>query len=355
MATFSSSNMSMTVPELAQVFHDLEPIPQDDGPSAVCKIAYSANFTAAYDYLRAVWKVDERSERALKLSHLCLTLNPANYTVWHFRRLCLQAVSTEKGTEEWHNRIAADLDMARQLGGGNPKNYQLWYHRKALLETVSAPDMLERYLSSELENIANVLSNDGKNYHAWSHRQWILRHVDNEPVWAQELEYCDKLIHQDPRNNSAWNQLWFVCHRGGRVKVLDAETAVQQADYAIQGARLDPYNESPWRFLIGVVQEQLQSLKSEDSGDAKRTSLLSDYLEKTWAVQEIVSEAGRDPDACSNLVSAAIDLLEFKADTSSLQRAVELAETLAETHDPIRCKYWSMRSREMNQALSELA
>lgn len=354
--TTSASVMSLTVQELPQVFHDLEPIPQDDGPSAVCKIAYSSNFIVAYDYLRAVWKVDERSERALRLTHLCLTLNPANYTVWHFRRLCLQAVSSaEKDVEDWHSRIDADLKMAQRLGGNNPKNYQLWYHRKALLEQMSAPDMLERYLPSELENIATVLSNDGKNYHAWSHRQWILKAVDDEDVWEAESEFCYELIKEDPRNNSAWNQLWFVCHRGGRVKVLDSENAVKQADYAIQGARLDPYNESPWRFLIGVLQEQIQSLKNEDSGDVKRSALLSDYLEKTWSVQQVVSEAGRDPDGCSNLISAAIDLLEFKADLSSLQRAVELAETLAEKHDPIRTKYWSMRSREMKQALSELA
>jgi protein farnesyltransferase/geranylgeranyltransferase type-1 subunit alpha len=354
--TSSSSSMSMTVQELSQVFHDLEPIPQDDGPSAVCKIAYSADFTVAYDYLRAVWKVDERSERALRLTHLCLTLNPANYTVWHFRRLCLQAVSSAAtDMDDWHGRIAADLKIAQTLGGNNPKNYQLWYHRKALLEQMSAPDMLQHYLTSELENIATVLSNDGKNYHAWSHRQWILRAVDNEHVWEQEMEFVDMLIQEDPRNNSAWNQLWFVCHRGGRVKVLNAVDAAKQADYAIQGARLDPYNESPWRYLIGVLQEKIQSLKNEDSGDVKRIALLSEYLEKTWSVQQVVSEAGRDPDACSNLISAAIDLLEFKADVSSLQRAVELAVTLAQKHDPIRCKYWSMRSREMTQALSELA
>jgi protein farnesyltransferase/geranylgeranyltransferase type-1 subunit alpha len=350
-------SMQLTVPELPEVFNDLEPIPQEEGTNAVCQIAYSADFNAAYDYLRAVLKVDERSERALRLTHLCLTLNSSNYTVWHYRRLCLQALSSaETDADDWNSRIAADLDMAKALGGSNPKNYQLWFHRRDLLEQVCAQDLLNNYLARELENIATVLDDDGKNYHAWSHRQWVIGAVDNDAVWEQELEYCDKLIQEDPRNNSAWNQRWFVCHAGGRVKVLTAENAVKEADYAILGARLDPYNESPWRYLIGVVQEQIQSLKNEnDDNNDKVTALLSDYLEKTWAVQQVVSEAGRDPDACSNLISAAIDLLEFKGDASSLERAVELAETLAQTHDPIRCKYWNMRCQQMNQAISELA
>jgi len=50
------------------------------------------------------------------------------------------------------------------------------------------------------------------------------------------------LIQQDPRNNSAWNQRWFVFHEGGSIKALALEMAKKEADFAIQGANLDPYN-----------------------------------------------------------------------------------------------------------------
>ena len=99
--------------------HDIEPIPQDDGPEPVCSIAYSPEFIQAYDYLRALLKSDERSERALNLTTLCLQLNPANYTVWHFRRRCLISLSSESEQTPTIDteRIDKDLDFAGKLGG----------------------------------------------------------------------------------------------------------------------------------------------------------------------------------------------------------------------------------------------
>jgi hypothetical protein len=49
------------VDELATVFSDLAPIPQDDGPEPVCVIQYPTSFVLAYNYMRAVWKSNEFS------------------------------------------------------------------------------------------------------------------------------------------------------------------------------------------------------------------------------------------------------------------------------------------------------
>ena len=59
---------------------DVTPVPQDDGPSPVCAIAYGPGFVRAHDLLRALLRADERSARALSATTACLQLNPANYT-----------------------------------------------------------------------------------------------------------------------------------------------------------------------------------------------------------------------------------------------------------------------------------
>lgn len=106
----------------ADDFQDIDPIPQSDGPEPVCSIAYTPEFIQAYDYLRAILKADERSKRAFNLTTVCLEYNPANYTVWHFRRRCLVSLSSSSGGSEKLptidvERIEKDLDFADRLGG----------------------------------------------------------------------------------------------------------------------------------------------------------------------------------------------------------------------------------------------
>ena len=60
-------------------------------------------------------------ERALKLTATCLKFNPANYTVWNYRRQCLQNLGLTSDKAAVQN----DLDLAASLGGSNPKNYQV--------------------------------------------------------------------------------------------------------------------------------------------------------------------------------------------------------------------------------------
>ena len=196
--------MMLSIDEIADVFHDVTPIPQDDdGP--VCTIEYPTSFRIAHEYMRACFKHGEKSERSLKLSATCLKLNPANYTVWHYRRACMDALGYFDSLSVAKARIQEDLGLASQLGGNNPKNYQVWYHRRALLEafhtlamqpnssSTTATETLEsdsiEFLESELDYLDGVLDHDSKNYHAWSHRQWLVRTINSQKVWDEDVEY----------------------------------------------------------------------------------------------------------------------------------------------------------------------
>lgn len=191
-----AASMMLGIGEIADIFDDLERVPQPDAEDPVCAINYPTSYVIAHDYLRACWKTGEHSLRALKLSATCLKLNPANYTVWHWRRVCMDKLGYFDDAANAKEKILLDLTLAEQLGGGNPKNYQIWYHRRALLD---AFDQLAKkggktsleadFGEAELDYIASVFEIDAKNYHAWSHRQWLIRTINRPHIWEQELEY----------------------------------------------------------------------------------------------------------------------------------------------------------------------
>lgn len=367
----TAATQQLEASDLPSVFSDLDPIPQDDGKFGVCRIDYKPQFVQAYDYFRAVIRKDERSDRALQLTALCLKLNPANYTVWHYRRRCLfdnDSTASDKGLEEI---LRQDFELASELGGSNPKNYQIWYHRRALLEELvkrlqkggdkdETSNLLRTCCQKELEYLESVAVADGKNYHAWSHRQFVVKTLvaasspaeGDDVVWQSELEYTDRLIGSDIRNNSAWNHRWFVSHGGnlkGEAGTLSERALKRETEYALEKARLDPYNESPWRYLIAVIKDQLDSCNDE----AGRNSLLDEYVDKVWGVRKSLEEVGKNPDSCSNLISALCDVLEWRGDAKSLQRVVELTKSLAEEHDVIRTKYWKLRQRQAEEELQQ--
>lgn len=121
-----SERAATTLPYAARPeWSDVRSIAQDDGPNAVVRIAYSDRFRETFDYVRACMHANEMSERALELTKDACRLNPANYTVWCYRRKLLYHLGADLNVE---------LTFIGQMIQDSPKNYQvatISYYRKA--------------------------------------------------------------------------------------------------------------------------------------------------------------------------------------------------------------------------------
>eukprot|EP00300_Choanocystis_sp_HF-7_P003601 c12742_g1_i1.p1 GENE.c12742_g1_i1~~c12742_g1_i1.p1 ORF type:complete len:323 (-),score=64.62 c12742_g1_i1:131-1063(-) len=295
---------------------DITPIPQNDGPAPVVRIAYTKEFEETMGYLRAIMFKDERSERALELTAAAIELNAAHYTCWHFRRLVLAALGSD---------LEAELDYVAEVAAESPKNYQVWYHRQAVVEMWGSA-------VKELGFTARVLDEDAKNYHCWAHRQWAIMTFD---LFADELEYVERLLNEDVRNNSAWNQRYFTVTRGGKCpwtrELVDAEVA-----FAWSKIRTAPNNEAAWNYLDGVLENQTAAAFPADFA-AVRTQV--DEFLAAFVV-------------CVPARSFLVRMCSLSGVRADLERAVVLCTELGESLDTIRTKYWAHRK---GQLLARLA
>jgi protein farnesyltransferase/geranylgeranyltransferase type-1 subunit alpha len=304
---------------------DITPVPQDEGPNPVAVIQYTPRFANTFDYFRAILEKDERSERALDLTTECIQLNPANYTVWYFRREVLKDLKTD---------LSEELDFMDDIINRHNKNYQVWHHRKCICEMMGDA-------SREKKFTQEILELDSKNYHAWQHRQWVVKSFND---WEGEIEYTDILIHDDVRNNSAWNHRHFVISNTSGwndTKVIDREV-----DYTLGKIKLAPNNESPWNYLRGVLDRQgLNSVP-------RVTIFCQDMLEKP-------PNAKVSPHLVGFIIDAIEERLEKRQEAgggdeeSLLIKATTLCDQLAKEWDPIRVNYWDFIKAGLKEKYGE--
>jgi len=339
-------------------WEDVQPISQDEGENPVCKISYAKEFMQLMDIFRAVIRSGEKSARVLELTREILDHNAANYTVWQLRRECLRESFRPVAKKQVHDEgevmvesgassgliISSSIDSGKSstghsdsksgFSGGvdvlfdeldfmdsfardNPKNYQIWYHRRAVVEMILSIEGVAADGERELEFCSEVFEVDAKNYHAWAHRQWVLLTFH---LWSDEIQSIESLLTKDVRNNSAWNQRWFVVHSGPQG--VDASILQREVEFTISALEKVVENESAWNYLRGLTRHH--------RGDVSKRII--EWCSDTLPMQP--------KNAFLHCLLA--DLLEEEGSCESLQRARTLFQNLS-ILDPIRAKAWKRK------------
>lgn len=168
-------------------------------------------------------------------------------------------------------------------------------------------------------------------------------------LYDDELSYIDRLIADDVRNNSAWNQRFFVLkHTGFTSDVLQREI-----DYVMRRIRFVKNNESTWNFLRGLLQQgdgtmdqfsEVHKVKSIRAAEKSKIKKFSLPLQVVEFCEELYTSGIRSP----YLIAFLIDLYEEKCirgdpvdNVEELSAKVyEYCELMATNVDKIREKYW---------------
>lgn len=140
------------------------------------------------------------------------------------------------------------------------------------------------------------------------------------------MEFVDNLITEDVRNNSAWNQRYFVVNHHLGWSDLNVQ---REICYTLEKIKFIKNNESAWNYLRGVLLHDKRGL----SGNAVVTSFC----------EELHKNKCRSPFLLAFLIDICDESIK-KGETSCLhnaERAVELCQALAGKYDKIRCKYWN--------------
>uniref|UniRef100_F1L0I0 Protein farnesyltransferase/geranylgeranyltransferase type-1 subunit alpha n=1 Tax=Ascaris suum TaxID=6253 RepID=F1L0I0_ASCSU len=295
---------------------DVEPLPLNDDEQAAVKVTGSDAFNDAFMYLRAVVKANEMSERAFVLTNRCIELNPANYTVWHFRRLLLKALNKDLNEE---------FAFIEETIEDNPKNYQVWHHRQILVEWTNDP-------SRELAFTARMIADDWKNYHAWQLRIWV---VDHFKMYGQpELDYATELLLEDVRNNSAWSYRYFIIQ--GLDALKDEETLNREIAMTEACIKKAPSNESAWNYLAGILF---------DKGISTRADVMQ-------FCEDLVKHK-RVPSCLMFMVDSIIEQVEKRVDVKANEaRATSLLTELKQI-DPMRSGYYDYQQEVLRKLIKD--
>lgn len=146
------------------------------------------------------------------------------------------------------------------------------HHRLLLLTQLSPEDP-----TPEIEFIHAALLPDPKNYHTWAYLHWLYCHFSalgriTPAMWDKELAWCEKMLKDDARNNSAWGWRWFLRmaprpQDSASAAPPTSERIEEELSFALSQIHDIPHNASAWNYLRGV-------LRSTPEGSTLRATIL---------------------------------------------------------------------------------
>jgi protein farnesyltransferase/geranylgeranyltransferase type-1 subunit alpha len=301
---------------------DIEPIYNSVAEDSVVAIALRDEFLDAFAYLRAVMNKREVSERAFLLTTECTRLNPANYSVWEYRRFLLRELKKD---------LKEELDFCEESIQDNLKNYKVWHHRREIISWIGEKKI-------DMEFINSILQEDPKNYHAWQHRVFLVRHFDVSK--EAELRCTTEFISRDVFNNSAWTFRYFIIAEMSdnfeNAKILDDEIK-----FSLTYIKAAVNNASSWSYLSGLMDFSSYSEHPEIIEFAKECCIADGGKELD------ISNSAEAPHALAFLAESNMALVdEKKATANSLQTARACYERLIVV-DPIRRRLWNHKLHEL--------
>lgn len=338
---------------------DVNPIAQNDGESPLVQIMYNMSYVKATGLLRAVMAAGELSPRVLALTEAIIQINPAHYTVWHYRLETLKALKADAVPKErwlpslFHTYVNEEFDVkdAYEYVNGllledyewlnettkkTAKNYQIWHYRQCLKPTVDHPVYTNIYFAMERYIVELILSDEAKNYHAWSHLQWIVKNTPKEfqLTVEEEITYIEWLLNQDVYNNSAWSYRFFIVSLAPFSESL-VNKEIKYCQFAISES---PQNESAWNYLVALYDKFFTGDKKEKEAQKQLEALCLKFAPVND--DSITAEAVfRSTHALETLV----DIYEKQHKVAQARKALALLET----YIPMRKGYWTFRAEKL--------
>lgn len=143
------------------------------------------------------------------------------------------------------------------------------------------------------------------------------------------MAYIDKLLSVDVRNNSAWNQRFFVLKHIG----LTPEVVQREIHYVMNRIRLIKNNESSWNFLKGLLEYANYTI--------------AQFPDVELFTEELYNSGNRSPYLLAFLVDMYSEKTMHIYEANSYddpevfaRKVYELCDQLANHYDTVRYKYW---------------